>query len=317
MVARPAILVGVLFHHARSLMLKTNATPGSAPDALQAWFPLLDKTAVVRPFWKGELLSMAQNELYGSCGRLACPSGTTYRLPIDLVLYYAGFSEDRLDDGQAAGDVLESMARRLASGSCFNAVRVAYSKLSSDVTWPTGPCKQFMRMVGTKPESFWGYRAVFQMELDVLPVRDGWLLSLIPLLARAASGQAWVIGGRYTPSCMVNKISGTTLVQEVSGSLATHINGNAVYSSDPTFTRWAYGHEHYCSKNGHYDAWLYTNAQDQQYSHMWSAAPEIANCKPTADKREFFQTLAVDELALRLPSAVVVHSTVQPTGTCP
>lgn len=317
--AAAALLLGLLLRGARGLAVHTggNATRSQMPEGLRAWLPAIENTAVVRPFWLGELLPLvqAEHEALG-CERHACSAGADYRLPIDLVLYYAGSPADPVVGGTAQL-ALNNLAQTLSGRGCFRAVRVAYAGLSPDVSWPQGPCQQFMGMVLTSPKPFWGYRAIYQMELDVLPVRDGWLLGLLPMLAQAARNEAWVIGGHYTPECMVNRDTGEFLHQPLSWNMGSHINGNAVYSGDPLFGEWARRQSANCVANGHYDSWMYELAVKQNKGHLWRSVPEILNCKPNVVARSTYRTMDAHALAARFPSALMAHSTVEPTGICP
>jgi len=297
------------------------------PNDLLAWIPQVNDTAVVRPFWYEELLPLVTAEQQSvGCKIHACPADAKYRLPVDLVLYYAGSGKD-IVEGQTAAALLDTLARLLASRGCFRAVGVGFANLPRWAKYPLAPCAQFLGMVGTRPRPFWGYRAVFQMERDVTAVRDGWLLGLLPHLARAARKEAWVIGGSYTPGCQVNVTNAQQRRQQnmTEGMwvlIAAHINGNAIYSADPEYARWA-GH-YSCRKKywegikAGYDFEMYSLADRAGTSYKFVGVPEIANCKPVGIDRQQWRTMEAHVAAESYPSLLLVHSDLStPTAICP
>jgi len=286
------------------------------PNDLLAWIPQVNDTAVVRPFWYEELLPLVTAEQQSvGCKIHACPADAKYRLPVDLVLYYAGSGKD-IVEGQTAAALLDTLARLLASRGCFRAVGVGFANLPRWAKYPLAPCAQFLGMVGTRPRPFWGYRAVFQMERDVTAVRDGWLLGLLPHLARAARKEAWVIGGTYTPGCQVSVTNAQQRRQQnVSEMIAAHINGNAIYSGDPEYARWA-GKYNCCCNRGHYDYLMYVEAREKGKGHKFVAVPEMLNCKPS-DQSPHFRTMEAHAIAESYPSSLLAHSKIlESTAIC-
>merc|ERR1719265_1474961 len=134
---RLANLTGLVFHS------HSEGPKAQVPNDLLAWIPLVNHTAVVRPFWRGELLPLveAEQQAFG-CKIHACPAGAEYRLPVDLVLYYAGSRENTVH-GQTAAAILDTLAGLLASRGCFRAVGVGFANMRRSVRYPEGPCEQF------------------------------------------------------------------------------------------------------------------------------------------------------------------------------
>lgn len=181
--------------------------------------------AVVRPLYRGNLATAAGHPLF----RHAPCMAHSQSVPVDLVLYYSGQDDELQPCGQNAGEVLRDWAQKLSGlGSCFTSVRVEYAGVIEDYGYPRGPCEQFTGMFSRSPSPLWGYEAIYQMELDVEPVREGWLKEILPVLEKAASGEAWVFGGTLNLECIEDDDL------EFNGDAAlirAHINGNAVWSS--------------------------------------------------------------------------------------
>jgi len=191
------------------------------------------KFAIVRPFWEGDLWSLLKHT----------PEDTDCSSPgtslIDLILLYSGTQADfqHVWEKEKVGVDPETWAARysLSEGGkgCYLTTR--FEVLSEDSGgYPRAACTSFKHMFQTDPP-VWGYDAVYQMEPDVMPIRQQWLDEVLPLLQKAGSGQAWAIGARYTPECMVLESEPTELSHTWTDP--TWLNGNAVYSSNASMVR--------------------------------------------------------------------------------
>jgi len=287
--------------------------------------------AVVRPFWAEELNSLTQTLLAPSIPQ-ACGRGP---LPVDLVLYYAQGGSDSAagSGGKTVDTVLQGVAAKLGQDSCYRKVLVKYAGIGREVAYPASPCTQFVEMFDTGAAPFWGYKAIYLMEFDIEPVRAGWLDQIVPLMEEAARGKAWVIGGIYNLHCMVTG-DGRTLWQKKldegahPGSLAygtewwndRHINGNAIYSSDPTFVRWVRANwgrrsggpgaaTDRCKRQGGYDMAMSLEARGMPGGFSrWREDARFMDCK-TVGVHNIARTMDASQIRSHFPYAQLVHST--------
>jgi len=191
-------------------------------------------------------------------------------------------------------------------------------------------------MFATRPSPLWGYSAVYLMELDVQPVRSGWLSAVLPVMQEAARDQVWVVGGTYNLKCMVDPGNGKTLWQEKleRGASASqleqgsewwnnrHINGNAVYSSSAEFVEWVkrnWGQRRggpeaatdRCKVEGGYDELMFLDAR-QQFGipggeSRWREDSRFMDCKPVGPHKSA-TTMDQSRLRQAFPDAALVHS---------
>jgi len=291
--------------------------------------------AVVRPFFWKEVHAL-HSVLASHSTVKACDAP----LPVDLVLYYDKAPNRTVEEQLRA--VLEHTEGSLKE--CYRQVHVKYAGLDDGIPYPAAPCTQFVGMFTTKPAPFWGYSAIFMMELDEQPVRSGWLSGLLPVMEQAARGEAWVVGGTYDMRCMEVPSRGGMPLQDAvqhrkSESAADwvndgHINGNAVYSSSPEFVQWMtelYGSrqggpgsamDHCLEKKGRqFDNHMYLEGKHQGNSKKWRADSRFMNCKPGGiDKygnvhSELAHSMGIARIRDTFPDALVVHTNVRGKST--
>jgi len=262
--------------------------------------------AVVRPFWAGEL-----GDLSGAAAApRPCLPGAA--LPVDLVLYFAGRPTDVVEGASSAAVLLKGLAERLGN-ECFQSVRVEYSIVAPETKYPIAACRQFVNMYsGSLP--LWGYDAVYYMELDVTPMRAGWLETILPALREAAAGGSWVIGGTADESCMQ---AGPNV--DTSFHSSPHINGNAVYSSVDAYVQRVLAHGPKCElpwdQGASFDFAMWEAAAgDDSIRAKWREDAAFKNCKPSGDHHNagYDRTVGIKKLGREFPHAVLVHSTYPP-----
>lgn len=297
--------------------------------------------AVVRPFWKGDIPGLENALRFMRSNHTACANGT---LPVDLVLYYSGGKDDIIDDQDAAaglapkngskvGELLAGLTGKLAAGAgCFREVRVKYSDWSAGYGYPSAPCMQFMEMMNHHTGVFWGYQAIYQMELDVRPVRETWLEHILPIMEDAARGKFWVVGGTYNLRCMAlldnekatlwdRKVGHRADVDAYLQRLNTwwtdgHINGNAVYSSSADFRswvqkRWPKDGRPRCARKGQYDGVFFgesrTKVAGAAIANKWLHSDNFVDCKPVGPHSQEARTMPLEEVRKRFPTAMLAH----------
>jgi len=286
--------------------------------------------AVVRPFWAEELPGLAET-LLAPCAPRACEHGP---LPVDLVLYYAESASDRAAGNLSStvDQVLRTLVPLLEKDPCYRGVRVEYAGIGSAVPYPASPCTQFVDMFTEPAAPLWGYSAVYQMELDIRPLREGWLQRLLPAMKQAAGGEVWVVGGVYNLKCMVGSDNRTLWQQKIDEGVQAseikrggewwnnrHINGNAVYSSSPEFVTWVrdtWGRRQggpkdvfdRCKQQGGYDELMYLEAQGMPGgAARWREDKSFMDCKPVGDHKAA-RTLSARRLREAFAAAQLVHA---------
>lgn len=287
------------------------------PPAARARF------AVVRPFWKGELNRLGAEEL-PAC-RSSSLAGHNSSLPVDLVLYYAGSPRDETSHGAHSfvSDKLQALSQDPAMRRCFSDVRVEYARVPPGIQYPAAPCVQFTKIFATQPKPAWGYESFFQMELDVRPLREGWLEDMLPLFERAARGDAWVIGGFYDSHCLLDEQGHNPIFP--SGLAANdprvdhHPNGNAVYSTTMAYLKQVENQEGKCRYGGlssHYDFNMFETWKEHRHSQpmadKWVTDPFFKNCKPTpAERAKGVSTMPPHDIAVRFPETLLAHCRIE------
>lgn len=268
--------------------------------------------AVVRPFWMKELRQMVTWLKENSTSRVS-PCGVN-GLPVDLVLYYAGYPGDPVVDfgGVKISKVLERTTIASSLKLCFQSVRMKYANIGNDVKYPFSACHQFTRMYSYFPNVLFGYKSIYYMEMDMYPVREGWLDKLIPYLKQARNGSSgWVIGGTTDERCMVRMNVRTN--HEWKGN--AHINGNAIYTSAIGWKTKVVEHEALCNRpysaGASYDFKLwYDHRRHPVLNSKWVAIDLIKNCKPSTSHKKAGWTVTVprDKIVFKYPDVMLVHS---------
>jgi len=277
--------------------------------------------AVVRPFWRGEL-SRISSAIASEALPAPCRNSS---LPVDLVLYYAGSPSDMtVSHNSSAGpssvaNMLHALSEEPVTRKCFQNVRIEYARVMPGISYPAAPCLQFTSIFNTKPKPAWGYEAFFQMELDVKPLREGWLEDMLPLFERTASGDAWVIGGFYDTACLLDSQGQTpALPQGLPANdprVDRHPNGNAVYSTTLAYIKQVENQQKKCRFGGlssHYDFRMFEDWREhrhpQQLAGKWAIDSYFKNCKPTPAERALgVSTMPPQEIASQFPQALLAH----------
>lgn len=289
----------------------TQIAPPQRRDGPRARF------AVVRPVWAGELPELATAMKLVDTEPSACKQ----KHSVDLVLYFDGGPADEVVNSTAAM-VLDTLAGQAAP--CFQSTRVEYGNVSGNLSYPFAPCAAFTGIFSqSKPA--WGYKAFYQMELDVTPLRTGWLDDLMPLLEEAASGSSWVIGGTYDRGCMDQQreteydLEPLRTLSRGDARVDGHINGNAVYTSDPGFVSQVLKQRKRCFEDepipAMYDYHMFEelrtspNPMKRSLIHSkWRQDALFKNCKPSSKDQRAGETIkfaaAIEKL---FPSVLFLH----------
>lgn len=282
-----------------ALLLATLSSSLKVVDQGQAKF------AVVQPFSMAEVQIVAQHSAAIQCRG-------PVRLPIDYVMFYQGHKDDvvtRLN--RTVEQVLTELMGNPNLFQCFAGYRLEYGNVSLAREYPQAPSDQFFAMMRMAPPA-WGYSAIYQMELDVIPLRGDWLARILAAMAEELNhGTASVIGGVYTQGCMDPNDGKFNREETVSGFIINntrvqHINGNAMYVLRPDFVEWMLPLQRKVEKG--YDFFLFREMlHDRNRSEdTYRRTPLILDCKPAI--KQLGNTVPTEEIARRYPDAVVAHT---------
>uniref|UniRef100_A0A7S1KVK7 Uncharacterized protein n=1 Tax=Alexandrium catenella TaxID=2925 RepID=A0A7S1KVK7_ALECA len=166
-------------------------------------------------------------------------------------------------------------------------------------------------------------------------------------MEEAATGTAWVIGGKYNTNCIVTEkgdrlgdyIPTQPFDKQIRGNTNGHINGNAVYSASRQFADWmvkewaqgtggSAGVPPKCKteRGGAYDSSMFLEARDQGVrgpdgQPRWRLDSRFMNCKPGGiDKygnvhSELAHSMGIARIRDTFPDALVVHTNVRGKST--
>lgn len=191
------------------------------------------KLAVVRAFANAnEVQEMSQ--IFASWDTVL-PCINPPSVAIDLILVYSQRFEDNPEASQAATAVVTSVESGSAAwSSCFQSARSFDARLSQseDVydsrgyaarsDWANGPNSVFMYVMRSfKDGTFGDYHAFYFMEFDAVPVRAGWLYTLVH---EAYDPQMAIRGSRFRGDTWDGFLS------YLPADVLFHINGNAIYN---------------------------------------------------------------------------------------
>ena len=118
--------------------------------------------------------------------------------------------------------------------SCFGDIRISnmnldkaadiYDKSHKRRDWANGPNTMFFNAYKILRSE--GYDYMFQMELDVQPLRPDWLRTLQNVFETHTHG--WIIGSSFLGDCCWDPVKGECI--ELHQDIRYHINGNAIYN---------------------------------------------------------------------------------------
>merc|ERR1712203_282317 len=145
----------------------------------------------------------------------------------------------------------------------------------------------------------WGYKAIYQMEVDVHPIRTGWLNTLVDIINTTIDNDLWVVGGSYNVSCMSRRAwsaGSVNLIAEKTNRRLDgnwwddgHINGNAIYVADLDFRAFVLANLK-CTEDEGYDYFLFERGVEQSMREKWKMDDRFMNCKPNGDDKMLLGT---------------------------
>ena len=201
----------------------------------------------------------------------------------------------------ASAVVRDCFSRPMVLGASLSGRADRYDKQRRSGSWTAGPNGMFH--FAFERARRMGFRHMLQLEVDVLPIRPGWLTRAEEIAART---EAWILGSALLASCTREETTGEC-VENLPEEIAEHINGNALYAvGDDSFA--AYVQESGQGRMGRmpYDLALhvhwkrYSQPQRRQLLHRFQYSTFILNMGTSSpDMRQ---------LASRYPNCFLVHS---------